>query len=448
MVEQEELVQYIALFKKEDATIYESIIYLNRKKAINNLSAIYTILRREDRAASFENAHKLLHQLNIYFKGFVTHKKHSLGSISHNLNELQYLKQRQLPLFEKELKRTKKRIEEREESSDKLQYKFKVSEVANTYFTEINREHDASLLFLDQSIDELFLYQKIKNSCDLLNRQFIFKKEYDLSFIEAILAVIEENKLRSNKLVWLYYNTFQLLKKRTENQYQELIKSITRYRQQVDQQEFRNIYIYLQNFCIQQINQGNTSYRKKLFGLYQEQLKEGMLIDNGQIYLFDYKNIATLGISLHEYNWIEQFTKEYTTYLPLTFRAMASNYNQARIFFAQKKYKEALRLLNQNIYDDIYYALGARSLLIKIYFEQDDLPFLDTVITSFKTYLNRNKRISDIQKKAYINFTSIAYKLARDMDEPLKVKKHLEKFKSMDKVAEENWLKEKIDNLI
>ena len=62
-------------------------------------------------------------------------------------------------------------------------------------------------------------------------------------------------------------------------------------------------------------------------------------------------------------------------------------------------------------YSDVVYALGAKSMLLRTYYEQGEYMALDSLIDSFRIFLRRNKVISKNLKREYINFVNLVKRL-------------------------------------
>ena len=94
------------------------------------------------------------------------------------------------------------------------------------------------------------------------------------------------------------------------------------------------------------------------------------------------------------------------------------------------------------------YALSAKQLLVRTYFELGEYLVLDSLIDSFKIYLRRNKQISKTQKQEYLNFLSFVKNLTvlnpRDRQKIQKLNSRIEKASS---VMPKKWLLEKIEAL-
>ncbi len=134
----------------------------------------------------------------------------------------------------------------------------------------------------------------------------------------------------------------------------------------------------------------------------------------------------------------------------------AYRYNLANLNYSRKLYEEALELLRDVEFTDIYYKLGSRSLLLKIFYEMDETESLFSLLESFKIFVKRSKQISGYQKEIHLNLLKSARKLYR-----IKVRlphyrkallrnqfKNLElKIQEKPQIANVNWLKEKMEEI-
>jgi hypothetical protein len=96
-------------------------------------------------------------------------------------------------------------------------------------------------------------------------------------------------------------------------------------------------------------------------------------------------------------------------------------------------------------FTDAYYQLDTRAIILKIYFELEDEEALFYHVTAFKTFLRRNRVISDYQRTIYKNlvmFTARLVKLGTDKKGWLALKKEVEEVKQ---IADIQWLREKIE---
>ncbi|MEM1119719.1 MAG: hypothetical protein AAGJ18_04685, partial [Bacteroidota bacterium] len=89
-------------------------------------------------------------------------------------------------------------------------------------------------------------------------------------------------------------------------------------------------------------------------------------------------------------------------------------------------------------YSDIFYNLGAKTMLIKIYVETDEKEALLSLIASFTIYLKRNKKIASNIKQTYLNFTSLIYKILKA--KPYQLATIREEIRTIPLLTDRRWL--------
>ena len=98
-------------------------------------------------------------------------------------------------------------------------------------------------------------------------------------------------------------------------------------------------------------------------------------------------------------------------------------------------------------YDDILFNLSAKSMLIKIYFEESEYSALDSLLESLRTYINRKKAIA-YHKNIYNNLIRFTKRLVRispyDKAQKEKLRQDIE---AANPLPERKWLLEQLDNL-
>jgi hypothetical protein len=120
----------------------------------------------------------------------------------------------------------------------------------------------------------------------------------------------------------------------------------------------------------------------------------------------------------------------------------------ANVLFNSGKLNDALKLLREVNFNDLYYQLDSRVLLLKIYFEQEDHETLDYHLEAFKTFLMRNKLVSEYQRTIYKNLIRHTSRLSKGMDNEAKVLKVKTELEEKKQTAESNWLINKINGIL
>ena len=155
-----------------------------------------------------------------------------------------------------------------------------------------------------------------------------------------------------------------------------------------------------------------------------------------------------ISLRLGEYEWAENFLNQYGDKLPIDFRKNALSYNRALIFFYQKKYDKVISLLHSVEYDDLVYNLSSKSMLMAIYYEQDEYDALYFLADAFKAYLNRHKDINEKMRFNYMNYILFVRKLTKIMPGDNKgIDSLRQEIKEAKGVASERWLIEKLAEL-
>lgn len=308
-----------------------------------------------------------------------------------------------------------------------------------------NRNIDTKLQELVDNLDYHYLSKKLKYSSEIINRMNILNVKYDIKLLENLLEYLDKNPLTNKASILVYQLVLQTLQEpEKEENYKKLKKKIDTYLESFEKEEQYDLFGYLQNYCIKQINTGKNDYLLELFSNYSDMINTKVVIKNNEIAQFDFKNIVTVALRVEKYKWTENFIEKFQHYLSGVHRTNAYTYNKARLDYYQKNYRNCLKQLLTVEFTDIYYGLDSRSLLLKTYFELEDYESAISLINAFKIYLKRDKKISEYQKTTYLNFLKISNLLIRFKLGYLKDSEKI--FNTLDstkQVADLTWLRQK-----
>ncbi len=286
------------------------------------------------------------------------------------------------------------------------------------------------------NLDKYYIIEKLRNCCHLTANSMLMNTHYEYGLFEELLMFLENNweSFRKERAIVLYYSILMSLRDEDNPAHYEKLKELLNHElKHFSRQEINDLYGFSYNYCIRQINLGNSDYQRELFELYQEGLKKELLINNGVLSEWDYKNVVTLGCKLQEFAWTERFINAYKEKLPASKRENAYKYNLANLFYNKKQYNEAQETLLQVQFTDVKYHLNTTFLLLRTYYAMEDTEALLSLIDTFRVYVIRNRKMTTDQKKGYTNFLRFAKKLVL-------LKHHSTTFTKKS-------LKEKVDNL-
>lgn len=320
----------------------------------------------------------------------------------------------------------------------------------NTYLEKaIGRFNDTNLEKEANNLDLFYLSSKLKLCCLFLNLQNVLSIDYKLLLMDEILIHLEKNRYPHIPVISIYYHILKTLKDpEQEKNYYELKELLQRHAHLFPAEEARIMYIFAQNYCIKQINLGKSNFLREIFELYQTTLKKELLFEKGHLTPFSYKNIAVTGLRLKEYQWVENFIHNYKNKISKQYRKNAYTYCMALLHFSRKSFDEALVHLQQVRYNDIFFNLDSRSLLLRTYYELEEIESLYSMMDSFRIFLRRNKLISDQHRTNYLNLIRFIRKATKIIPgEVEKVQKLKAEVKMVGQVSSVAWLQEKLDQL-
>ncbi len=278
----------------------------------------------------------------------------------------------------------------------------------------IDRSKSKTFQNMLDNLDKYYIIEKLRNCCHLTANSMLMNTHYDYGLFDELLLFLRKNweVLKEEKSILLYFSILMSLRDGNDPKHYENLKELLNHDlKHFSRREINDLYGFSYNYCIRQINLGKREYQRELFELYQEGVKKELLINNGILSEWDYKNVVTLGCKLQEFSWTEKFINEYKEKLPLSKRENAYKYNLANLFYNKKQYNEAIETLLHVQFTDVKYHLNTTFLLLRTYYALGDTEALLSLIETFRIYVIRNRKMTTDQKKGYTNFLRFAKKL-------------------------------------
>lgn len=305
------------------------------------------------------------------------------------------------------------------------------------------------LLPADHYLDAFYLIQKLKLYVAWLIFRGFRSTEREMAVIPGFWEYLQQEPFRSMPMVVVYRQVILCLTEPNEERhFQELIRELDRLGDHFDKEDLRECYQIAQNYCAFKINQGRTEYYREVFDLFRNMIQRDLLLEKGQLAEGVYKNVITASLRAGEFKWAEFFIQEYSKHLPSSIRENARTYNLANLYSHQKKHDQVIELLRNVEYSDLVYALGAKLILLRTYYESGEYLAMDSLMDSFRIYLRRNKVISKNLKREYNNFLNFLKKLSSAATlNDLAVAAFQKRVKESQHVTSKKWLLEKIEEL-
>ena len=298
-------------------------------------------------------------------------------------------------------------------------------------------------------LDVFYVVQKLKMHMAWLMFRKVRVAEHEIPMPHGFWDQLDEPRYQRVPLVAIYKNAARCMEEPGEEaHFQALLHDLERYAPELTKEDLRECHHIAQNYCALKINQGRTDYYPILFRVFNSIIRLDILLENNALSEGMFKNIITIALNLGEYDWAETFIRDYAGYLPSNIRENARTFNLANLYFHQKKHHAVMELVRNVEYSDVVYALGSKLLLLRTYYELDELMAMDSLMDSFRIYVRRNKLISKDLKREYINFLNYLKKLsALSVASPQAVTAFKTKVSTSKNPTAKKWLLEKIAEL-
>ena len=352
------------------------------------------------------------------FEDFIAQEQYQKDKPEQKYRLLQaYRAMSQFTTFEKALKRLEsEHAKVSQKDASHYYYAYRLAKSADDYYNHQDRRRvDNSLQQKQKSLDHFFILEKLRDACEVKVRQRILKVEYPTRFLKEVLAEIANDEPLFSEVpaILVYFKIYQMLDHGEQSEhYQEAFVFFSEHTYLFEKEELTWIYIYFMNYCIARINRGDNAFLKEIFQIYKAQLAQNLLLENGELSEWDYKNIVTTALRLRELDWVFQFIQDYRDQLNEQSRENAYRFNLANYYYAKGNFDKVLDLLIQVEYSDLRYNLSAKALLLRTYFDLGEYEALHSLTESFKQYLLRNKLMSDARRVGYNNLFKLTRKIA------------------------------------
>ena len=397
------------------------------------------------------NMRRCMSDLFAICEEFIGWNEYQKNRKSHHLNLLTFYRKKKLDKhFDTSLRKLRK-MEEDDNLLDEQNFYtnyYIEREISRQITARQDRTAEPNLQLISDNLDAFYLLNKLKISCSIVHYQTMLKTDYKLPLLNEILAHIAENDYSKWPIIEVYhYSLLSLLEDENEEHFQKLRDSLLKSIDAFSQKEQKEAFLFAHNYCIKRINQGDNAYLTELLNLYKIELEKGILLNDGYIAASAYKNIVTLGIKIEDFDWTEKFIETYTDNIEPSIRESVYTFNMARLYFAQKEYQKVIPFLHQNEYRELFVELNAKTIMLKTYYELREIEALLSLTDSFKTYLNRKKRLI-YHQVSYNNFILYLRQLVRlQVADKSKLKQFREKVVDTKELTDKEWFLEKITEL-
>ncbi len=317
--------------------------------------------------------------------------------------------------------------------------------------------------FSDLLIDALghfeshYILKKLWLLCQLKNFQNIFQIDYEIWTVEKAQEKIVEAGLESHPLVEIYFTIYKILWNRQDHESIDFLKKLLLKKSETFELKLAvEMYTVVANACIYIIrtdNERKEEYYKILFEVYEDQLSKNLLTQEKYVPPGRLRNVIGLAQFLGYYERTKKLIEEGCELLEPSVRESAKYFFMANFHFIQNNFDKALEELR--FFDnktDSYFALDAKSLEIRLFYETDAMDLMEYRLINFEHYIRKNKKsIVNDSRIAYREFVKLSRALMKLKNDPNVNESKIEKLSIKVKGAKtvyKDWLLKKTDQLL
>ena len=310
-------------------------------------------------------------------------------------------------------RRAAARLDKRPRDNEFYQLRYRLEWEQYAAMESPGQKRDNNLQAVGNALDLYLLGAKLRLACLMESHRTVFNTDFDTSFLPLLLQFLDESPLKEEPLIALYYHCYKALRGGEEAHFRAFRGELERQSAHLPADERRIFLLLAINFCIRRLNTGEPRFIREAFDLYGVGLDTGILLENGLLSRFAFKNIVALGLRLEQFDWVGQFIEQYAPFLEEKYRDPNRLYNLARLHYARKQYQMAMPLLARVDESDLMLNLDSRVMLLKMYYETGEWDALDALIASFKIFLLRKKKSLGYHQAHYLNIIRFVQKLTR-----------------------------------
>jgi hypothetical protein len=249
-----------------------------------------------------------------------------------------------------------------------------------------------------------------------VQRANILQENYAPKLLDDILDLLKNDASLTPIIYELFLPLLELVRDRSEAAFLKLKQFLLK-NPKHDPAEKLSTFIYLLNFATHQIRQGNGQYNAEFLDLVENiGLEQALFTVGGYFPTTTFSNIVNASCTLERYVWATAFIDKWSEFLKSDDKEIATTLAQARVFFAQNKFEDARKLLENTIqHQNIAFILNIRILLAQVYYEQKQaIRVQESHCDNLEQYAYKNKSIHQSIKESTLNFVKIMRLLIHD----------------------------------
>ena len=456
--------QYIKFKTSKDAndvnTLYNYLKKLHPdypEKKVDKEYMLKKLYRSNDNKKLLNSVYKLCVLLDDFLILDVLNSK----SKERNFLLLDALKKRKLDRYF--FKKTEQIQEEWKKKSnsgvDHLYDEYRLKEICYSHPSyAMVQEMPISPELLVNHLDRHYFATKLYwNVCIYNNNNYVVNENEEKNginteyFIDEIIELCNHGSFNTVPQAKLFGNFLAALMKKDYSNFEFIKDEFTQNIGLYNYKEKNNVMTFLYHSCYENYKNGLPNALNELFELNCFAIKHELIIVDGYINSERFFDIVHIGFAANKLDWTAFFINSYDHYLQKSEREDTITVCKALLSFNKEEYESALQILATVKFQNLLYALYAKSIQLQCYYELEE-EYYDLFLNltkSFNLYINRKDSFSDSTKKTFINFISVTKQLYNAKHDPEPNLLALSnKINNTSNIAYKSWILKKMSELL
>jgi len=299
-------------------------------------------------------------------------------------------------------------------NTDYLKKEYLIQMESYQYWVKYSRTKKINLMEVSESLSHYFIADQLRQGCLMHAYRSLYDTTYKIGLIDEIInEIIKNPALLEIPAISIYFYGYKTnLEKENPDHFKNLKGAIKKFDHLFPTDELGTIYHIALNHCIGQMNRGKDEFIREAFELFQKGFQKEIFLDNNFVSPWTFHNVVVIGLKLNDYEVVENFIDDNQIYLEDKYRESFVNYSFALFYYAKGDFSKAMNYLLQYEHDEMLVNLRAKIMLLKIYYQQDEINALESLLGSMRTYLSR-KKIMGYHKEGIKNIIRLTKKLLK-----------------------------------
>ncbi|NNF01488.1 MAG: hypothetical protein HKN22_02290 [Bacteroidia bacterium] len=383
---------------------------------------------------------------------FLAYREFSANESVERLYSLRaYRKRRIKRSFEIKLSGAKKKLSSHQyKDSEFLWFQHMFESEKNLYLQDLKiRDKEPNLQSTMDSLDHVFIAKKVKYLCQMLNYEKVQNSKFNVELEDPVIKLIRESSLDEIPAIGIYFYLYNTMKHFDEDHYfHTTLDKIRKHWSLFSSDEAGQLFLICINYCIKKILSGNKQYEQLMLDIYKEMINNDIILENGVMSPWLYKNVTSIGLRLNQTEWTLQFLNDYKEDIDPEFIDNAYIYNLAKVYFHKGEFVKVIETLRSVEYNDLFYALDVRAMLLKTYFELREFVVMNSLASSFRQFVRRQTKLPEAHKKNYFNLISFTRKAAKAYyKDGRTIKRLIQQLQETESISDKKWLVRKLEEM-